>query len=156
MFIFVSFELLRQKYSEIQQTLTDTITEKEKLFSKTQPKSPNWNKMPSSSDANKFDSYLIAKEKAKIDERIEEMQQILEERRNLLKIRERDLYESKDLFDKAYRMRYLETKPVPELVRKLHTSRTQVYRILKFIKKQIEEADFFINDPFLFIYEKRS
>lgn len=112
--------------------------------------------MPSSSDANKFDSYLIAKEKAKIDERIEEMQQILEERRNLLKIRERDLYESKNLFDKAYRMKYLETKPVPELVRKLHTSRTQVYRILKFIKKQIEEADFFINDPLLFIYEKRS
>lgn len=156
MFIFVSYELLRQKYSEIQQTLTDTITEKEKLFSKTQPKSPNWDKMSFSGDSNKFDSYLIAKEKAKIDERIEEIQQILEERRNLLKIRERDLYESKDLFDKAYRMKYLETKSVPELVRKLHTSRTQVYRILKFIKKQIEEADFFINDPFLFIYGKRS
>lgn len=149
MFIFVSYALSRNKYLEIQKNLNDAIAEKENLFSRTQPKSPKWDKMPSSGDKNAFDSYLIAKEKSKIDERIKEMQKILDERRSFLKIKEQDLYESKELYDKAYRMKYLETKSVPELVRNLHSSRTQVYRILKFIKNEIEMADSTFQDHIL-------
>lgn len=138
LYTFASYELLKIKYLKSQQKLNDTIEEKENLFSRTQPKSPNWDKMPSAGIVNEFDSYLIAKEKAKIDERIKEIQKILDDRHSLLKLKEQELYESKDIFDKIYRLKYLESKTIPELIYRLHFSRTQVYRLLNLIKNELD------------------
>ena len=137
LYTFVCYEILKIKYLKAQQKLNDTIEEKENLFSRTQPKSPNWDKMPSSESENAFDSYLIAKEKTKIDQRIKEMQKIVDERRSLMRQKEQELYESKDLCDKIYRMKYLESKTVPDLMRKLHLGRTQIYKFISIVQSEI-------------------
>ena len=62
LYTFVCYEIFKSKYLDAQQKLNAIIEEKENLFSRTQPKSPNWDKMPSSESENAFDSYLIAKE----------------------------------------------------------------------------------------------
>lgn len=147
LYTFASYELLKIKYLKAQQKLNDTIEEKENLFSRTQPKSPNWDKMPSAGVVNEFDSYLIAKEKAKIDERIKEIQKILDDRHSLLKLKEQELYESKDILDKVYKLKYLESKSIPELTRKLHFSRRQIYRLIHTVQGEIEAVDYLENDP---------
>lgn len=144
LFIFASYEFLKNKYLKSQQNLNDAIEEKENLFSRTQPKSPNWDKdkMPSAGVVNEFDSYLIAMEKTNIDKKIKELQKILDERRTLLKIKEQDLYESKDLLDKVYRLKFLESKSIPDLVRRLHFSRRQIYRFVNTVKSEIDTIDY--------------
>ena len=137
LYTFVCYEVFKSKYLDAQQKLNAIIEEKENLFSRTQPKSPNWDKMPSSESENAFDSYLIAKEKAKIDQRIKEMQKIVDERRSLLRQKEQELYESKDLCDIIYRMKYLESKTVPDLMRKLHFGRTQIYKFISIVQSEI-------------------
>lgn len=137
LYTFVCYEIFKSKYLDAQQKLNAIIEEKENLFSRTQPKSPNWDKMPSSENENAFDSYLIAKEKTKIDQRIKEMQKIVDERRSLLRQKEQELYESKDLCDKIYRMKYLESKTVPDLMRKLHFGRTQIYKFISIVQSEI-------------------
>lgn len=137
LYTFVCYEIFKSKYLDAQQKLNAIIEEKENLFSRTQPKSPNWDKMPSSESENAFDSYLIAKEKTKIDQRIKEMQKIVDERRSLLRQKEQELYESKDLCDKIYRMKYLESKTVPDLMRKLHFGRTQIYKFISIVQSEI-------------------
>lgn len=137
LYTFVCYEIFKSKYLDAQQKLNAIIEEKENLFSRTQPKSPNWDKMPSSESENAFDSYLIAKEKTKIDQRIKEMQKIVDERRSLMRQKEQELYESKDLCDKIYRMKYLESKTVPDLMRKLHFGRTQIYKFISIVQSEI-------------------
>ena len=137
LYTFVCYEIFKRKYLDAQQKLNAIIEEKENLFSRTQPKSPNWDKMPSSESENAFDSYLIAKEKTKIDQRIKEMQKIVDERRSLMRQKEQELYESKDLCDKIYRMKYLESKTVPDLMRKLHFGRTQIYKFISIVQSEI-------------------
>ena len=137
LYTFASYEFLRQKYLKAQRNFNSILEEKENLFSRTQPKSPNWDKMPSSESENAFDSYLIAKEKTKIDQRIKEMQKIVDERRSLMRQKEQELYESKDLCDKIYRMKYLESKTVPDLMRKLHFGRTQIYKFISIVQSEI-------------------
>ena len=137
LYTFVCYEIFKSKYLDAQQKLNAIIEEKENLFSRTQPKSPNSDKMPSSESENAFDSYLIAKEKTKIDQRIKEMQKIVDERRSLLRQKEQELYESKDLCDKIYRMKYLESKTVPDLMRKLHFGRTQIYKFISIVQSEI-------------------
>ena len=137
MYTFVCYEIFKGKYLDAQQKLHAIIEEKENLFSRTQPKSPNWDKMPSSESENAFDSYLIAKEKTKIDQRIKEMQKIVDERRSLMRQKEQELYESKDLCDKINRMKYLESKTVPDLMRKLHFGRTQIYKFISIVQSEI-------------------
>ena len=137
MYTFVCYEIFKGKYLDAQQKLHAIIEEKENLFSRTQPKSPNWDKMPYSESENAFDSYLIAKERTKIDLRIKEMQKIVDERRSLMRQKEQELYESKDLCDKIYRMKYLESKTVPDLMRKLHFGRTQIYKFISIVQSEI-------------------
>ena len=137
LYTFVCYEIFKSKYLDAQQKLHAIIEEKENLFSRTQSKSPNWDKMPSSESENAFDSYLIAKEKTKIDQRIKEMQKIVDERRSLMRQKEQELYESKDLCDKIYRMKYLESKTVPDLMRKLHFGRTQIYKFISIVQSEI-------------------
>ena len=147
LYTFASYEFLRQKYLKAQRNFNSILEEKENLFSKTQPKSPNWDKMPSAGNANEFDSYLIANEKSKIDERLKEVQKILDNRRKLLKQKEEELYESKDLLDKVYRLKFLESKTIPELARRLHFSVRQIYRFLHLVQNEVDAIEYFENDP---------
>ena len=82
MFVYVDYEYLKQKYHDAQKEFDEILQEKEELFAKTQPHSAKWDKEGDSglgSCYNPFDEYLIAKDKKRIDDRLFEIKNILEE-----------------------------------------------------------------------------
>ena len=104
--VFIDYELYKSKYLEIQVKYNEILTEKENLFTKTQPNAIRYDKMQvqGGTYGSGFDEYMIAKEKAKIDERLIEARQLLEDRERLLKLKEKELRASKDNLDQIYCM----------------------------------------------------
>lgn len=138
MFVYVDYEYLKQKYHDAQKEFDKILQEKEELFAKTQPHSAKWDKEGDSglgSCYNPFDEYLIAKDKKRIDDRLFEIKNILEDRGILLKAKEQELRCSKNNIDQIYRMRFLEQMHITKIALIIHYSESQVYRILKKIKR---------------------
>ena len=130
--IFLEYEDFRMKYLQAQHRYDQVITEKEILFEKTQPSSMKFDmeRVAGGSPENRFDVYLINLERKKIDARLAEAKAILEERLNLLKIKENDLRESNDALDRLYCLRVLDGMKIQKITRDLNYSESQVYRLL--------------------------
>lgn len=137
--VFLDYEIYKCKYIEIQVKYNEILTEKENLFTRTQPNAIRYDKVQVQGGnlGNGFDDYLIAKEKAKIDERLIEARQLLEDRERLLKLKEKELRASKDRLDLIYCMRYVDNKRPYAIARSLNYSESQIYRILDKIQKEI-------------------
>lgn len=137
--VFIDYEIYKCKYLEIQSKYNEILTEKENLFTKTQPNAIRYDKehVQGGTYGNGFDEYLIAKEHDKIDERLIEARQLLEDRERLLKLKEKELRESKDKMDLIYCMRYVDNKRPYAIARSLNYSESQIYRILDKIQKEI-------------------
>lgn len=140
MIVYIDYEKFKVKYHDAQHKFDEILEEKETLFSKTQPKSPNWDKVGFSSQIhNSFDEYLISKEFKRIEERLFEVRSILEDREKLLNLKERELRLSKDHIDMIYRMRYLDQYNISKISTNIHYSESQIYRILQNIRKRCEK-----------------
>lgn len=138
--VYIDYEIYKCKYLEIQAKYNEILTEKENLFTKTQPNAIRYDKLQIKGGklrGNGFDEYLIAKEKEHIDERLSEARQLLEDRERLLKLKEKELRASKDKLDLIYVMRFLELKRPYTIARSLNYSESQIYRILDKIQKEI-------------------
>lgn len=140
MLVYVVYEEFKNKYLDTQKKFDEILQEKEFLFAKTQPKSPNWDKIGENGNQinNKFDDYLVAKESKRVDERLSEIKSILDDRERLLRLKEQELRNSKNHVDKIYKMKYIDKFNMNKIVREAHYSRSQVYRILDDIKKTID------------------
>ena len=125
----------KTKYYDAQKKYDEVLSEKERLFAKTQPKATQYDKevVSGGSPSNTFDEYVIAKEKKQIDERLEEAKSILEDRERLLKLKEIELRQSKDWHDKVYVYKYLDNLSANEIKYKMHYCRSNIYEILKTI-----------------------
>lgn len=136
---YMVYEEFRRKYLETQRKFDEILQEKEFLFTKTQPKSPNWDKIGENGNQvnNKFDDYLVVKESKRIDERLTEIKSILDDRERLLMLKEQELRSSKNHVDKIYKMKYVDKLNISRIVKASNYSRAQVYRILEDIKKSI-------------------
>ena len=123
----------KMKYYDAQKKYDEVLSEKELLFAKTQPKATQYDKevVSGGSPSNTFDEYVIAKEKKQIDERLEEAKSILKDREKLLRLKEEELYASADWHDKICNM------SVNEIKYRMPYCRSQIYEILKIIKKNI-------------------
>lgn len=137
--VYIGYEIYKCKYLEIQTKYNEILTEKENLFTKTQPNAIKYDKVvvQGGTYGNGFDEYLIAKDKEKIDERLAEARQLLEDRERLLKLKEKELRASKDKLDQIYCMRYVDNKRPYAIARCLNYSESQIYRILDKIQKEI-------------------
>lgn len=132
MFVYVDYEDFKNKYFEVQKKYDEILREKEYLFSKTQPKAARADKgIAATSPTNVFDEYLIAKEKTKIDQRLEEIKAIASDRARLLKLKEIELRHSKNIWDRIYTMRYLDNLHIQKIAFILNYSQSQVYRKLE-------------------------
>ena len=141
--VFIDYEIYKRKYIEIQVKYNEILTEKENLFTRTQPNAIRYDKLQvqgGTNFGNGFDEYMIAKENAKIDERLIEARQLLEDRERLLKLKEKELRSSKDKLDLIYCMRFVDNKRPYTIARALNYSESQIYRILDKIQKGIEEG----------------
>ena len=138
--VYIDYEIYKCKYLEIQAKYNEILTEKENLFTKTQPNAIRYDKLQIEGGklvGNGFDEYLIAKEEDKIDERLTEARQLLEDRERLLKLKEKELRASKDKLDQIYCMRFVDNKRPYAIARALNYSESQIYRILDKIQKDI-------------------
>jgi hypothetical protein len=137
--LYIEYHEYRNKYYAAQEKYDEVLSEKEHLFVKTQPKATQYDKevVSGGSPSNSFDEYLILKDKKQIDERLEEAKSILEDRERLLKLKEIELRQSKDWHDKVYVYKYLDNLSANEIKYKMHYCRSNIYEILKKIKKNI-------------------
>ena len=137
--LYIEYHEYKIKYYKAQEKYDEVLSEKEHLFAKTQPKATQYDKevVSGGSPSNSFDEYVIAKEKKQIDERLEEAKSILEDRERLLKLKEEELRQSKDWHDKVYVYKYLDNLSANEIKYKMHYCRSNIYEILKKIRKNI-------------------
>lgn len=146
--VYIEFEEFRMKYCESQRKYEQILTEKEVLFAKTQPKSIQFDKerVSGGSPDNAFDTYLIQKEQKKIDVRLAEAKSIMEERENLLRLKEEELRHSNEIIDKVYCCRVLDKMKMARITRILNYSESHIYRMLgeifRTMKKMRENESF--------------
>lgn len=137
--LFVEYEDFRIKCLETQKMYDQILAEKEELFQRTQPQSTRADKekVSGGSGVNAFDSYLMEKDRLRIDERLMEVKSLLDDRKQLLSLKYQELRSSKDVKDKVYRFRFLEHKRVYWIAKQVNYSEAQVYRIIDFIQRHI-------------------
>lgn len=138
--LYIEYEEYKNKYYEVQRKYNDILNEKEELFARTQPKATNitGEKTTGGKHENLFDEYLIQKERKNIDSRLEEVKSILNDRERLVKLKEQELRASNNSYDKIYRCRYIDRLTIEQTRRVSNYSRSQVFNILKVIRKNIK------------------
>ena len=141
--IYIEYEAYKSKYYDTQKQYNDILNEKEKLFSMTQPKTMKFDGEPVEGGVHKniFDEYLLLKEQKNIDQRLKEIKAILEDRENLLSLKEEELKNSTNVQDKIYVCRYINRMKVYKISRLVGYSEAQIYRLLKTIKSNINKDD---------------
>lgn len=140
--VYEEYDLYLWQYRATLRQFNDILLRKEELFQITQAKAITYDKDKVSGGvlANTLDIYITKKDELKIDEAIEEVKSILEDREKLLKTKEKELRESTHLYDKVYRMRYLDRLSPYIIGEKIGYSKTQIYRILKKINKNLKDG----------------
>ena len=139
--LYVEFHEYRNKFHNAQKDFDSILSEKEMLFAKTQPKATTYDKEIVSGGliTNAFDNYVIEKEKKNIDKRLGEARSILEDRARLLDIKERELRQSKDWYDKVYVYRFIENMPVDKIKNIMPYCRANIYNLINKILENITE-----------------
>ena len=126
--LYIEYELYKSKYKETQSKYDEILTEKELIFQRTQTQAIDYDKEKVSGGTynNIFDKYLVEKEEKRIDERLEEVKSLLDDRERLLKLKEQELRASNNLYDKVYRMRFIDRISPYVIGEKIGYSKTQI------------------------------
>lgn len=139
--LYVKYEEYKNKFHDAQETFDSILSEKEKLFSKTQPKSTDYSKDKTSSSVtpenNPFDTYVIKMQEKQVDERLNQARSILEDRKILLYSKEEELRHSKDWFDVVYKYYFLEKLSIRQIAKRIPHSTTSIFEKIKIIKENI-------------------
>ena len=137
--LYTQYHEFKIKYYNAQKDYDDILSEKERLFARTQPQATVYDKekVNGGSPSNAFDEYLIEKEKKNIDDRLKEARSILEDRERLLKLKEEELRRSGDWHDKAYVYKYIDGLKVRDIKYRMPYCRSQIYEILNKIRENI-------------------
>lgn len=138
--IYPEYDLFLWQYRATLRTYNDVLLKKEELFQNTQAKAISYDKDKVSGGvpSNTLETYITKKEELKIDETLEEVKSILDDRESLLKAKEQELRASNHLHDKVYCMRYIDFMSPYKIAEKLNYSKSEIYRILDKINKKIK------------------
>ena len=139
MMLFVEYERCKNIYIELQAKYESVMLEKERLFTRVMPNAINYDKedIQTSISSNMLDEYILALERNKVDERLESIKSMLDDRQRLLSMKEQALRKSSDKYDRLYVFRYLDGMGVKQITRRMYLSKTQVYRLLDDIRRKI-------------------
>lgn len=137
--LYLEYAKLRLKVQKLEDELDKALDERQEIFERTQPKSVDYKKerVNSQSTVNTNDSYLIALERRRIDERVKEYKSALNDRKTLLGAKESELTASNNRYDRVYCKIYLDFCKVGAVSKELNYSRSQVNRMLKEIRANI-------------------
>ena len=144
----------RKRYLEFvaaQHTVEQIINEYETIASRIMPKSALAEHErefsaetilpPSGARVNKAEEYTIAMQRARIEERLAAAKTILQERAGLLEIKEAELRKSRDIYNLVYLLKWVDGLKADAIVQETGYSRSQVYSILKHLRKQLERSE---------------
>ena len=148
--VYLDYDSIKRKYHRQQRIVEEILTEKEKLFQMTQPKSTmgeyerEFDKTISvggkgGTKNNQIEEYVIKLEESGIKKRLKEAKEILEEWRSLLDDKEQELRKSKNLDDEIYTMRFIDHMRVRDIARKLHYSKQHIYRRIEKIRESLKD-----------------
>lgn len=136
--IYHEYETLKERYADAQRVYDSILSEKEELFQKTQPQAiKGKEKVSGGNQTNSFDEYLIQVEEKKIDARLSEAKELMNQRARLLALKREELRSSSDIKDKIYRYRYIERMKIYRIASMVNYSERQVMRILRDIKSSL-------------------
>lgn len=138
--IYIEYHNCKKKYDEIKKLYEQIVEEKERLFLKTQPKPVSIDKVnvDGGNRNNLFDNYLMEKEKKQLDDRLNEVKVLIDDRYKILLDKEKELRTSKEWIDKLYVYKYLELLSVKKILHFIPYEEAQIYRMLKEIKRRIQ------------------
>jgi DNA-directed RNA polymerase specialized sigma subunit len=139
MMLFIEYERCKDIYIELQAKYEAVMLEKERPFTRVMPNAINYDKedIQTSISSNMLDEYILALERNKVDERLESIKSMLDDRQRLLSMKEQALRKSPDKYDRLYVFRYLDGMGVKQITRRMYLSKTQVYRLLDDIRRKI-------------------
>ena len=132
---------------EAEKMVEAILDEREVLLQRVQPKSSlaehEREHMPSNPQGggqrvNKAEEFVIEAERRKIRERLEDARELLADRRELLVQKEAELLKSRDVYNVIYSCKWVYGMKADAIVQYTNYSRSQIYAIIKHIKRQIE------------------
>ena len=132
--IYEEYEAIWFKIRKIEKELFELINKRDDLFSKTQPKSSQFDKeiVDGKNPVNTMEEYVIQKEY--FNERIEQLNQTLDDRYQILNRKREELKRSKNLYDRIYYLRFIERLGVYRISVMIGYSKEQTYRYLRKMK----------------------
>lgn len=138
-------------YREALKKVEDILNEYEIISAKVHPKSAlaeherEFSKetiLPASGKKiNKTEEYVIALEQRRIEERLYSAKLILQERTELLKLKEEEIRKSKDIYNMVYTAKWIDGLKNDAIVKQTGYSRSQVYNIVGHLMKQLEREN---------------
>lgn len=135
-------------YLDAQKRYEDILNEYDILLQRVQPKNAlaehereysNETVLPASgTKVNKAEEYAIAMEQKQIRKRLDDAKYILQERFDLLDLKEQELRKSRDIYNLIYTFKWVDGLKADAIVERTGYSRSQVYNILRHLNKQLE------------------
>lgn len=138
--LYADHYFIKAKYLNAQKQYDAILSEQEALFARTQPTGVNYDKerVTGGNPSNPFDEYITAKERKRIDERLQEIKGILDGCKELLDLKERELRLSKEWDDIIYTYYFLDRLTITQIEIRLPYSRVQIWRRLNRIKENLK------------------
>lgn len=138
--LYVKYEEYKNKLHDSQDTFDSILSEKEELFSKTQPNATDYSKdktMNGTPKNNPFETYVIKMQDKQVDERLNEARTIIEDRKFLLNSKEEELRNSKDWYDKIYTYKFIDKMSVEKIKNIMPYCRSSIYDKINEIEKKL-------------------
>lgn len=147
--LYLEHRKLYLQYREAVQKVENVLNDYEIISAKVQPKSSLAEHEREFSPVvvaafgqsiNKSEEYVIAMEQHRIEERLYAAKLILQERTELLRLKEEEIRKSKDIYNMVYTAKWIDGLKPDAIVKQTGYSRSQVYNILGHLTKQIERS----------------
>lgn len=135
--LYIEYNDIKNKYNEAKKELENLTEKKVRLYCKTQPQAvqPKDIIINSNATSDKYLNYCSKIEN--IDIEIDNAKKLLELRTEQLETKEKELKNSKELFDKIYVLSQLERQKVIYIAIKTNYSERQVRRFLQEISREL-------------------
>ena len=127
--------------TNLENSYTDTLDFKEKIFNITKPKSPVYKdiKIQEGSKSDSFATYLELLEAFNVDERLCSLEETICKSEKFLKEKEKELRKSKDNEDKIYCLWVLDKKSALDISYLVGYQKTTVYSTMRKIKENLRK-----------------
>jgi len=138
--IYEEYEAIWSRIRKIEKELFDLINKRDELFNITQPKSSKFDKeiVDGKNPINTMEQYVIQKEY--MNEKINQLNQTLDDRYQILRRKRDELRQSKNIYDRIYVYYCIERLSIVKISYLTNYSQSQIYRKLEKMSINVKDA----------------